>query len=334
MGEIFTTSWKRLFEVRLLHHYWLDDGATAFDAIADSDRRQSRLLEYDRRPFLAVRATPSTAAAIAGAGCLMKQTPTGFVVAAPADIVLPTATNWSFVVTVNDGAMADYTALGLRRQTVHEFLLADGFLFRCKENVPVLSNATGAKRTLNGAPVLFLSRPLPAADSSDMVESIFASQGSLRQLTSDNPNATSRELGTAASSAVYMHQGDIPALTVPSGVAGAPARGIALTDDVADDVFVLLQIQARRGSDNAFSFTEANGAPRPTAPVFDVRFKNRSIVRRYMNRITGAAISTEAEASPLTVFGNAGSQQKPSFGLVKPELSGAKVTRLVSEIYI
>ena len=34
MVERTRTAYRRLFEVRVLHHYWLDDGATTFD---DSD---------------------------------------------------------------------------------------------------------------------------------------------------------------------------------------------------------------------------------------------------------------------------------------------------------
>ena len=33
--EVVRIGYTRLFEVRLLHHFWLDDGATVFDAIAD-----------------------------------------------------------------------------------------------------------------------------------------------------------------------------------------------------------------------------------------------------------------------------------------------------------
>jgi len=44
--------------------------------------------------------------------------------------------------------------------------------------------------------------------------------------------------------------------------------------------------------------------------------------------------STEANPLPLTYFGNAGTKQKPSDGLVKAEKSGQKITRLVSEIYV
>jgi len=34
MAERIINGYKRLFEARLLHHYWLDEGATLFDLIS------------------------------------------------------------------------------------------------------------------------------------------------------------------------------------------------------------------------------------------------------------------------------------------------------------
>ena len=70
------------------------------------------------------------------------------------------------------------------------------------------------------------------------------------------------------------------------------------------------------------------------APVYQVRFKNRSTVWTYLNNATGAVLSTEANPLPLTYFGNAGTKQKPFRRLVKAETSGTKITRLISEIYV
>jgi hypothetical protein len=44
--------------------------------------------------------------------------------------------------------------------------------------------------------------------------------------------------------------------------------------------------------------------------------------------------STEPNPLPLTFFGNAGTKQKPSGGFVKADITGTKVNRLVSEIYV
>ncbi len=88
MAEHTTGTYQRLFEVRLLHHYWLDEGATAFDSIADQAKRDERLLTYDVRPLLAVRPTPSAEEALRALRCLFRPTALGFIVAAPAIAVV------------------------------------------------------------------------------------------------------------------------------------------------------------------------------------------------------------------------------------------------------
>jgi hypothetical protein len=103
---------------------------------------------------------------------------------------------------------------------------------------------------------------------------------------------------------------------------------------VPDDVFALISLTAVRGGNGAFSFVDGAGAAKAPYPVFDVRFKNRSTLWTYLDKQTGAVSATEAAPLPLTHFGNAGTKQKPSGGLVKATMSGAKITQLVSEIYV
>jgi hypothetical protein len=133
---------------------------------------------------------------------------------------------------------------------------------------------------------------------------------------------------------VFVHQGDVPVIVPPAGLVGAPPRGILLSDDIPDQVFAVIQLAAVRPDDDDFSFIDSNGHAKTVGPVFQVRFKNRSTVWRYLNKNTGAVVSTETEPLPLTHFGNAGTKQKPSEGLVKAETSGGKITRLVSEIFV
>ena len=63
--DIVRQRYTRLFEVRLLHHYWLDDGRIVFDAIPDESVKTRRLLTYEVRRFLSVEPSTGTAAAIA-----------------------------------------------------------------------------------------------------------------------------------------------------------------------------------------------------------------------------------------------------------------------------
>ena len=54
MVEHTRTGYQRLVEIRVLHHYWLDEGATTFDDIADAQARTRRLLRYDARQFVGI----------------------------------------------------------------------------------------------------------------------------------------------------------------------------------------------------------------------------------------------------------------------------------------
>ena len=150
-----------------MHHYWLDDGATVFDLMPQA-RRDQRLLTYDMRSFLAIRPTFAAAKALKGFGCVYKDTALGCVVAAPNDALLPIDTMFGFLVTVRSSAFYDYTALTLRPQKVYDlYHQVENKTYRYKENVPVLSNLTGASRGTGVNKALFLSKEIPALAADD-----------------------------------------------------------------------------------------------------------------------------------------------------------------------
>jgi hypothetical protein len=339
MVERATGLYNTLFEVRLLHHYWLDDGTTMFDALA-SNRQAERLLAYDVRSILSVSPTPSTRKQLDGLRAVFKSTGQGFVVAAPDGTTVAADTTFSFVVSVADGQLLNYTALTFRPWGIYEaFDPSDNTpartIYRYKENVPVLSNLTGAIRGSGADAALFLSRDYPAPNASDQVEAFVLSGAALLQLTSDNPAATTQQLGADATQLpVYVNQGDAPVIAPPAGVTGAPPRGVQLSNEVPDDVFALIGLVAVRGDNDAFSFVDAAGKAKMPAPIYQARFKNRSTVWTYFDKKTGAVSETEPKPLPLTYFGNAGAGQKPSRGEVKANQSAGKITQLVSAIYI
>jgi hypothetical protein len=339
MSERSTNSYRRLFEVRLLHHYWLDQGGQRFDTLA-ADVQAERLSSYDVRPLLRVAPTPSTLKQLSGLRCLFMPTGQGFMVVAPSEATFDAAATFSFAVSIANGDCLDYTALTFRPQVAQEAadpadLSPTRVIYRYKADVPVLSNLTGVKRTLGAGQVLFLSRDYPAPAASDAVEAMVLSAGALLQLTSDNPGATTQQLAASATDLpVFVHQGDVPAIVPPAGVVGAPARGVQLSDDVPDDVFALITLTAVRAGDDDFSFVDGTGAPKAPATVYEVRLKNRSTWWTYLDKRTGALDAAEPQPLPLTFFGNAGTRQKPSRGIVKAQMSGARITQLVSEIYV
>lgn len=335
MAESLRKGYRRLFQIRLLHHYWLDEGVTAFDLIASQDKREQRLISYDVRPLLAVTPTASTRELLAGLGCLYKDLASGFLVAAPDSAVIANDALFEFVVTVQDPALHNYTALTLRPQKIYELFHApDRKVYRYKENVPLFANLTGASRGSGAAKRLYLSSEIPALAADDQVEALFVSGTALRQLTGDQPGGGSVQLAAQAGDLPpFASQADLPALVPPAGLSGVPARGVELTREIPDRVFALIRIWPRRADDDDFSLTDATGHPKAAGPVFDLRFKSRSSTWQYFDKVTGALIATESAPLPHTHHGNPGSRQKPQ-GLVKAVQSGGKITQLVSEVFI
>jgi len=326
--DVVRVGYTRLFEVRLLHHYWLDDGATVFDAIGDPVAATRRLLAYNVRRLLSVEPSAATAAAIAGLRGVFRMTGLGFLVAVPDDSVMPSDATWKFFVTVTAADYSNYTALSLRPQPITDVVdAADAkIIHRFKANVPVLSNLTGASQGAGAGKRLFLSQAyVSGADAGDGVEALVTSGSSLRQLTGDPPNAPFHVLGTKSSHPVYVHQGDVP------------AGGIELTADTPPAVAAVISLAPRRADDSAFSFANANGTPRTPSRVFEVHFRNRWTTWRYREKGNGTITATETDPLPLTYFGNAGTKQTPSVAAVGVEFDSgnpAKITRLVSDIYI
>ena len=337
MSERLTNGYKILFEVRLLHHYWLDEGATVFDKIEDH-KKDLRLMKYDMRTFLSVRPTATSKKTLEENQCLFRETAKGLIVAAPVNAQMPVDAVLEFIVTVKNSQFYDYTALTLRRQSIYE-LYNELYksTYRYKENVPVLSNRTGTIRNLGTTNELFLSQNYPVLAANDHVESLILSGNALEQLTSDSDgtNTTKQELfAQADESPIFIHQGDSPAITSPTGLTGVPKRGVQLTGDVEDDVFVYLSLSARTNNSD-LDFVDSKRNIKEPHPIYQVRFKNRSTFWNYISLKTGDVI-LEREPLPLTYFGNAGTKRKPSDGLVKAKKSGSssKISRLVSEIYV
>lgn len=337
MAERIISGYKRLFEIRLLHHYWLDEGATVFDLMPDRQQRDKRLLSYDVRSFLEVTPTSATSKILNGMGCIYKNTGLGCVVAVPDGVVIQDEPLFEFIIAARNTAFFNYTALTLGPREIYEFYYQpEKKTYRFKENIPLLSNQTGATRGAGLNKALFLSREIPVLAANDQVESLVLSGSALLQLTSDQPGADTQQIGAMATDLpVFVHQGDAPVIIPPSGLVGAPARGIMLTEDVTDQVFALIRISAIRADDQDFSCIDSSGHAKTASPVFQVRFKNRSTFWQYHDKRNGALTAAEPNPLPLTYFGNAGTKQKPSSeGPVKAVKSGTRIDRLVSEIFV
>lgn len=355
MVETLRIAYTRLFEIRVFHHFWLDEGATIFEKIADEAKRTQRLLNYDVRRVLAFEPSAATTATIAGLRGVFRATGVGFLVAVPAEARVPLKATFEFFVTVVAPDYANYTAQPLARpgitaanipslspqpivtvaDPVPDPVTSAWGVHRYKANVPVLSNLTGVARGAGDAMRLYLSRDYPGAKADDAVEALFTVGDELRQRIGDPPNAAFNVVGPKSDLPVFLHQGDVPTIIAPAGSTGAPAFGIELKDETPPTVTAVIRLTPRRPTGSPFNFAETDGAPRPR--VFEIHLQNRWTTWQYHDKADGSLPSTEVGPLPLTHFGNAGTKQKPATAAVGAEFdnqSPARITRLVSKVYV
>jgi len=333
MAERIVNGYKRLFEVQLLHHYWLDDASVLFDTLPES-RKTKLLLAYDSRSFLEIKPTPSTANKLKAFRGIFKSTAPGFMVAVPKDTIISDTELFSFVITITDADFYKYTSLTFITRKIYElYYQPEDKILRYKENVPVFSNLTGVSRGVNPDKLLFLSKEIPASTANDKVEYLNITGNALFQLTSSQPGATKMKLNNiAANMPVFVHQNDSPVIVPPVGLSGTPAKGILLSSEVPDNVFGLINITATNPLDNDFSCTSA-GVAKIACPVFQIRFKNRLAVWKYLNKNNGSPISESSTPLPLTYNGNAGVKKKPGESGIKVQYEGNDPTKRIEKVY-
>lgn len=161
MAEFIKTGYKRLFEVRLLHHYFLDEGAEDFMMIlsvsynanlaaktAKLSGRERRLAAYDGRKIFRITPTPDCAKQIGILKGVFRQTALGFLVAVPPETLVPQEVRFDFSVSVEDSDFFQYTCLpffknapdGLARNQKIVEIRHEGKAYRYKPNVFVFRN--------------------------------------------------------------------------------------------------------------------------------------------------------------------------------------------------
>lgn len=340
MPELISEGFKTLFEIRLLHHYWLDDAATLFDQLT-TDEQAKRLLNYDIRSFFQIRPTDSTLSILAATQCLFRETSLGCIVLAAGTLPIPDDTQFEFVLTVLHPDFHQYTIHSLYSKPITAiFYEPELAVYRFKENVFVFENMTGTKR----GSTLYLSKEIPNMTqpaTSYAIESLVQSGGTLTMIT--NQKGGTRILYPPAapgSLPVFIHQEDIPAITPPAGMVGAPAKGLTLSDEIPDDVYALFRVHMVHPVDTDFSCTTA-GFPKTTAPVFQVRFKNRITNWQYKSKTSPDLSTGDLGELPMTFFGNASpgpnQRTKPSTQSIQLQFDGVgpakKIEKIISEIF-
>ncbi|WP_210518779.1 hypothetical protein [Hymenobacter terricola] len=117
--ETFTTGYETLFQVQILHRYFLNVGTTAFDAAAPLPAVQPALAAarraYAVQPFWRLMPDAATQEALRNARLLFKLLPDGFRVGVPTDgghhpvVPLPDELDLNFLVYSTDPFFALYT---------------------------------------------------------------------------------------------------------------------------------------------------------------------------------------------------------------------------------
>lgn len=216
MTEFIITGYKRLVEVRIVQHYFLDDGADDFQApFNPNDSTQVRALKlqgrekrwnrYDLRKVLCIKPTAATDLLIKRLNGVYRQTATGFLVAVPPATVVPASARFDFVVTVEDSNFFQYTGLPFyknssdkvfRNQKIVEIRHNDQ-VYRYKPNVFVFHNNQGTQATIrnpNGSVLqkrFFLTKEIPDYDATAtyLTESLVKRNNDLFRAMRDKPNA-------------------------------------------------------------------------------------------------------------------------------------------------
>ena len=74
MTEPISATYKPLFEVHLLHHYWQHEDPTELDLIPGQVKKGTQLRKYDRRSFLPEIPAETTAQGLKNLNCVYKNT--------------------------------------------------------------------------------------------------------------------------------------------------------------------------------------------------------------------------------------------------------------------
>lgn len=219
MAEFIKTGYKRLFEVRLLHHYFLDEGPEDFMApfsvalnanlaakSAKISGRERRLAAYDGRKIFKITPTPRCAKQIGALNGVFRQTALGLLVAVPPETIVPQEAQFDFSVTVQTSDFFQYTCLpffkntptGLARNQKIVEVLHEGKAYRYKPNVFVFRNNHPTNEVATREPETtlpkryYLTKEIPTFDASKtyLAESfVKTADGNLYRAVRDKPSA-------------------------------------------------------------------------------------------------------------------------------------------------
>jgi len=118
--------YRTLFEVKLLHHYFLNKGAEVYDTITKETDKLKLFSNYDISEFLEIEPTHTCKKLLKQHRCIFKQTPSGFIIGIRSikkdngsytPLLKPVGSCcFSFIVKFSDSFFINYTCLPLKRK--------------------------------------------------------------------------------------------------------------------------------------------------------------------------------------------------------------------------
>ncbi len=122
-----------LFEIRILHHYFLNSGLTHFGQMTESEKAAS-MLRYDSREIFDIHPTSETLRLLASCKAIFRHTATGLIAGIRsvkgenqpdkkrASLGFDTTDTFTFTVEVKDPGFRNYTSLPLKTENETMFL--------------------------------------------------------------------------------------------------------------------------------------------------------------------------------------------------------------------
>ncbi len=122
-----------LFEIRILHHYFLNSGLTHFGQMTESEKAAT-MLRYDSREIFDIRPTSETLRLLTSCKALFRHTATGLIAGIrsvkdknqpdkkQAYLLFDATDTFTFTVEVKDPGFRNYTALPLKTENETMFL--------------------------------------------------------------------------------------------------------------------------------------------------------------------------------------------------------------------
>ncbi len=362
-GDVIQSKYPVLFQVKVLHHYFLDKSKTLFDNLSAQEKIRV-LAEYDVRNLLKIAPTPSTQQILEGQNLLFKPHGQGFAVLCQADgngVVgggkKPKAgERLRFWVKLVDPYFMQYSAGFLENEKVRIEKSMDGkspdtffkHVYHLKNDVAGQSNSLCAMPANYELPSEYVPESIVQHDANlDGNMEFYIAQ---RAIATNTPPTVGinldwlklEQIAPLNSNVRYVTQTDL--------------KELELADDIPQDSFALIEIEASAGAGATHLYNNSNEL---NAPTFEVRFKNRLTWWRHSLPpwVEGSLTSiTQAEIRPLTLRGkqkidlifqisdgNVGNVPLEKKGVdvpskrtpVLPETTNnGSVKRLLSDIYI